>query len=32
VQALFEEFNAPTSQALAKELQTMLQHSRQGLR
>lgn len=32
VQALFEEFNAPTSQALAQELQTMLQHSRQGLR
>jgi hypothetical protein len=32
VQALFEEFNAPTSQALAQELRTMLQQSRQGLR
>ena len=32
VQALFEEFNVPTSQALAHELQTMLQQSRQGLR
>ena len=32
VQALFEEFNAPTSQVLAQELQTMLQQSRLGVR